>query len=640
MQKFDKTVRPQDDLYDYVNNDWKKKNPIPPEYSIYGTFEELDDRSTQAVKGIIDKIANTPINKLSYNQILIKKFYNTTMAFSELAANSLQTLSDEILKIQNIKSQAQLANYLGHAHSHHSTPFWAYGIDLDDKDSTVQVLRFGQDGLGLPNRDFYLENNKKMNNIRKGYYELFNRLRLLLPNHSAKNWDAIIGIENEIAKYSKTEIELRDVEKNYNKFSLASLRTTFPNFDWNEYFAGMGWKKPNDHIVMGQPSFTEKIINILNNRSLDEIKEYLIWHMIISLEKWISDDTSQAHYNFYGKILSGTEERPELWKRAIYLGNRTIMGEIFGREYALEYFSEFSKKAVSDIVELLKSAFHKHIDLAEWMEASTKITAHKKLDNFRYFIGYPSTWHDFKQLDLCDNNQISNIIKLREFNSNIKLAKVGNPAEKEDWQMNAYEVNAYHDPNQLVVCLPAGILQPPFFDPTTDIASNLGGVGRLIGHEMTHGFDDTGCQFDEHGNNRRWQTLKEVREFKLRAKGLIAQASAYEVLPGIFQPGKLVIGEAIADLSGLEMAVEALKIKCGGLVTKKSLQKLFINNSICERREARPEYLHQVVKTDVHPPAKYRVNGTVINMDDFYTAFDVKPGDKLYLPPEQRVRIW
>ena len=479
-----------------------------------------------------------------------------------------------------------------------------------------------------------------MKNIRAEYEKYCRNIYKPLLDQSPNIWNDIIKIEIELAKASWTDADLRDIDKNYTKFTIKELQSRFSHINWIEYFNSQGWEKPNDNIIVDQPSFMDNVMNILNSHSLEEIKNYLSWHVVDRLSNWIDESSAELNFNFYEKIINGKIENNPIWKRAVMQANNLIIGEALGREYAAHYFPESSKKTVLEIVEDVRSAYHRRIDKVTWMKDKTKKRAHQKLDNIRVMIGYPSTWKDLSKLKFSNNNHLANILAARSFASDIAIARIGQKPPLEDWYMNAHTVNAYHDPNQLVICFPAAILQSPIYDPNANYATNLGGIGAVIGHELTHGFDDQGAQFDEHGNVCRWQTKTEQAGFKKIADNIVKQADKYEVSPGIFLRGDLVLGEAIADIGGLELAIETLRAKDDKKALNKSLQDLFVNFAMAECGAQRDEYLVLLAKTDPHPPSSFRVNCVVTHVDAFYDVYKVSANDKLYLPPNERVHIW
>jgi predicted metalloendopeptidase len=386
--------------------------------------------------------------------------------------------------------------------------------------------------------------------------------------------------------------------------------------------------------------FLDKSLEIINNRPIDEIKDYLSWRLTNSLLNWVDEASAKLTFDFYEKVISGKITDNPVWKRAVMKANRLIIGEILGQEYAAIHFPESSKKAVQSIVDDVRSAYHTRIDKVTWMKQATKKLAHIKLDNTKLLIGYPSKWQNFTKLNFKNDNQLANILISNKFSSEIDIATIGKKPDPEKWQMDAHTVNAYYDPNKLVMCFPAGILQPPFYDPTASYATNMGGIGAVVGHELTHGFDDQGSQFDEHGNVKKWQSNAETISFIKLTKPIIDQANKFETVPGTFLQGKLIIGEAIADVGGIELAIEALRAKLKSKNIEPQLRELFVSSATVESSSQRNEYSIRQALNDPHPPSKFRINCVVPHIDTFYSTYDVTPKDRLYLPPNKRSHIW
>lgn len=639
MTKFDNSVRPQDDFFGYVNNNWIKSNPIPSDESIWGTFYELRDKSTNAIKEIIDELLAKPDDSLNHDQKLIKTFFTAALDFDKFQSNHIKTLQIELSKIDKITDQDSLAYYLGTAHRSGFGPFWNNYVSLDDKNSQVQALIFIQGGLTLPNRDYYLDKTVRMRKIRNQYQSFQLSVQNILSGSININWQNVTDTEMLIAKASWADDKLRDVHKNYNHFTLDELDLKLPEFNWSKYFEGLSWQSPNDNIVISQLSFIKKILQIINQNNLDITKDYLRWQVVNNLLEWISHETAKIYFEFHEQIINGKPDNKPLWKRVVSLADDLIIGEALGREYATRHFPEADKQAVINIANDIRAAYHRRIDNVTWMKDKTKQKAHKKLDNINVMIGYPSIWKNLDRLQLHSDNHIENILTMHGFESDIEMAKIGHKAPAEDWLMNAHTVNAYFHPNQLVICFPAGILQPPFYDPKASYASNLGGIGAVVGHELTHGFDDQGAEFDEFGNTKKWVTETERKAFKKMSNNIVKQANSFEAMPGLFLKGKLVLGEAIADIGGVQLAIEALRNKDSDNM-QASFRDLFVSYAITERCTQRDENLIKQVKTDPHPPSKFRVNGTLPHIDEFYDTYDVKPTDKIYLPLELRSYIW
>lgn len=631
-QSFDTSVRPQDDFFGYVNNSWLRENPIPSTETSWGTFYVLRDESWKAVNGIVKELESANEAALTHDQKLLKDFFASALNFENNSSNhfaSLAALSSDI----DAAKQETLASLLGSLHRQKISAFWTIYVGQDDKNNTNEVLRTYQSGLSLPNRDYYLERSERMADYRKAYKAYFSKMKRATKALRLGNWSDMWRIEKKVARYSWADIALRDVHKNYTKLTLQDLYQDCPGFDWGAYFAALGRKTPSDDIVSDQFAFVKASVELMQSEELDAIKAYLKWHVVNSYASWLSKETSELSFDFYGRTLSGQQEMKPLWKRAVLFADHLIIGEALGREYAARHFPESSKQAVSELVEDIRRAYHARIDRLTWMSDATKKRANTKLDNINVFVGYPSIWKDLSTLAFLPDNIIENSIKAAEFDTDFDLAKVGKKPAEEEWEMNAHTVNAYNHPNRLEIVFPAAILQAPFYSPEATYAENLGGIGAVIGHELTHSFDDQGCEFDEHGNTNPWQTKEERKAFDKLAQNIVKQADAFETVPGTFLQGKLILGEAIADVGGLTLAVEALK-------DKTKLQELFVNFATCECGATTPERAVELAKVDPHPPSPFRVNCVVNHNDAFYEAYNVTTSDKLYLPPENRAKIW
>lgn len=635
MTHFDASVRPQDDFFGYINNSWLSANPIPNTETTWGTFYVLRDKSWEAVDEIVKDLTKSKEEKLSRDQKLLKNFFASSLNFEKHSQEQAATVNHLLDTVDAVVNLEDLAHTLGLLHRLDISAFWTLYVSQDERDSSNQVLRFYQSGLGLPNRDYYLDRSKRMVTYRKAYAEYFNDFKTTASDFTLSPWTAVWKLEKQLAEVSWTDVALRDVEKNYARLTQASIKKQIPGFDWTSYWCGLGWQNPTDNIVIDQLSFVQSCVKLLNESTLKDIKAYLKWQIVNSYASWTSKQLAELSFDFYGKTLSGQKEMKPLWKRTVLLADRLIIGEALGREYAARHFPESSKKAVQGLVEDIRKAYHARMDRLTWMSENTKKIAHKKLDNIQVFVGYPTVWKDLSRLDFSEHDVVSNILAARVHASDIELAKIGKKPADEEWEMNAHTVNAYNHPNRLEIVFPAAILQAPFYDPKATHAANLGGIGAVIGHELTHSFDDEGSKFDEFGNVNPWQTKAESKAFDKLAENIVHQADTFETVPGTFLQGRLILGEAIADVGGLSLAVEAL-------VSQKpdELKDLFVNFATCECGQATPERLVELAKTDPHPPSPFRVNCVVNHVDAFYETYDVKPTDKLYLPPENRAKIW
>ncbi len=635
--QFDTSLRPQDDFFGYINNPWIAAHPIPPTESSWGTFYQLRDNAADAVHAITDDLTAADAGTLTPDQQRIQQFFTTALTYPSLAQAHYATLRGLLDEIEAIASPRDLARYIGRTHRRGQSPFWTPYVDHDDKDSQLQVLRFHQSGLTLPNRDYYLDQDDHMCSVRGKYQTFYEELQSHLPELVTPQWQQVMTIETDLATHAWTQIELRDIAKNYHRYDQASLRADF-TWEWDAYFEGLGWETPNDALVVSQPDYLNYALSLCTD--IASIKDYLRWRAFDGLLSWIDETTTELAFGFFGTVLTGVTEQKPLWKRVVQLVDSLVIGEVVGREYAAKHFPEASKQAVLAIVETIRTAYHARLDRLTWMSDVTRQRAHTKLDNMAVLIGYPNTWKDFSSLQLSDDNLLTNLLAVREFDSALDLVKVGQPPAKEEWEMHAHTVNAYHHPNRLEIVFPAAILQPPFYDPAASLATNLGGIGAVIGHEFTHGFDDQGADFDEHGNTNRWQTPSERCEFDRLAQFIVQQADAYETAPGVTLQGQLVLGEAIADIGGLALAVEAYQMQSPDDDLHPGLKELFINFARCECGHATLERAIQLAKIDPHPPSRFRVNCVVCHVDEFYNVYEVSPHDKLYLSPASRAKIW
>ncbi len=635
---FDQSIRPQDDFFGYVNNRWLHDNPIPASENSWGTFYQLRDRSTDAVHKIIQQLLLIDPASLSHDQRLIRSFFESAMNFDEYAESHYATLHEWYAKIDAISSLQELAYHIGIMHRHDQTAFWALYVDHDDKNSQLQVLRFHQSGLTLPNRDYYIGRSNHMRDIRNKYRDFHTTLRTHLGELVPDNWQTIYDIEHRLAKAAWTNVALRDIDKNYNRINYTRLKKRFA-FDWDAYSQGLGWT-PSDAIVVSQPSYLHDVLRLLKSIPLSDIKLYLKWRTLLLVVMWLDQRSAEIAFEFFGTAINGTQQIKPLWKRAVQSADSLIIGEAIGREYAAQHFPESSKQEVISIVDNIRSAYHSRIDRLTWMSDSTKKKAHRKLDAMKVLIGYPSVWKDLSSLSFDSKNHLATILRARSFWTELELRKVGQKPAAEQWEMNAHTVNAYHHPNRLEIVFPAAILQPPFYDPTASYATNLGGIGAVIGHELTHGFDDQGADFDEHGNTNRWQTAVERQAFDALAQNIVDQANNFETVPGVFLQGKLILGEAIADIGGLELSIEALRDATQPDQFAQHIKELLVNFARCECGHATTQRLIELAKIDPHPPSPFRVNAVLGHIQAFYETFNLKKTDKLYLPPAKRAKIW
>jgi putative endopeptidase len=644
--RLDKTIRPQDDFFGYVNRKWLAAHPIPASETRWGAFTMLRDATWRHMRQLYEELAATPFPADTIER-QVQDFYYSGMHFDDFADTHLDIVRTMCARIDRITSSGQLAELMGELQAMGVGAPWGMSIEPDDNDSSRYLLRLHQSGLTLPEREYYLEDSPKMRGIRTHYQTFTQNMCKQLPELSADPaafWTAIFSFEQAIAEVSRPSEALRELEENYHKVSFDELATTYPNIDWQAYALAANWR-PAKSLSVDQPEFLAFVNEQLAARPLDDWKAYLKWQFITSFASKISSTFADLHFTFFGRVLGGTTEIMPLWKRVV-LNIDATMGEGVGRLYVQRHFPESSKQQVLAMVEDVRAAYAERITHLDWMSDDTKAIAQQKLANIKVLIGYPDNWRDFSGLAITRDSYLGNIIAGEKFEHDYWLQRIHEPTSRDDWLMSPQTVNAYNDPSRLVICFPAAILQAPFFDPDAPHAANMGGIGMVIGHEFTHGFDDKGSQFDPLGNRRIWQTEQEQKAFEQKAGLMINQADRFEVLPGLCLKGKLVIGETIADLGGVEIALHALRTKLGAAlddVVEDNLtarQLFFINYATTECESVREEKLREFTLSDPHPASRFRVNGVLAHVDAFYEAFGLLPEDTLYRPSEDRARIW
>lgn len=637
--RFTKSIRPQDDFFGYVNNKWLRANPIPPSEGRWGSFNVLHDEAVGHMNGIYEELqAKNGLRRGSVQQ-LARDFYYTGIQASSFEEVHLQDVNSWLEDIDSVKNSRELSSVIGKLQRVGACVPWVVYIDLDDKNSAQHIMRFHQDGLTLPDRDYYLENNKHMREVRAAYEAHVKKVHGFFPTSAGSAddlWHSVYNFEKQLAQVSRSRAALRDVENNYHKTTYQDLQHHYSNIDWPAYAKALGWK-PNDKISIDQPEFLDFINEQFKDHALDAWKHYLKWQFLVAYYAKISEKYAELKFEFFGKVLGGTKELMPRWKRVVAVLDDAI-GAATGQLYVKKYFPESSKQQVLQMVEDLRETYKERIEGLDWMAENTKKLAVEKLANIKVLIGYPDKWRDFSGLKIGRDSYIANCMSAEEFNTDYHLAKLHQPSTRDEWLMTPQTVNAYNDPNRLVICFPAAILQPPFFDPNAHAAINWGGIGSVIGHEFTHGFDDQGCQFDAKGNVRMWQTKADRKAFDERAQIIIDQADGFAVLPGVHMRGKLVIGESIADLGGVEIALHTLIKKVGGELD--AVKLFFVAYATAECGTARDERKREQALSDPHPDHEFRVNGIMQHIEMFYTAYGLKEGDKLYRPHSARAKIW
>jgi len=641
---FDRSVRPQDDLFRFVNGGWLARTEIPADKPAYGGFYEAFDRSQEQLKVLVEAIAADQHPAGSDRQ-KIGDFYTAFMDEARAEQLGLTPLAGELTAIQALSTKADLARYFARQAklSIGGAPLGP-GVDGDAKEPTRNTLYIGQGGIGLPDRDYYLKDDATLKGYRTKYVAYITTVltaaQVPAPATAAAD---ILALETRLARAHWTRVESRDAVKTYNRIAVTDLPTQFPGFDWAAWIGELGIGTA-PAVVVAQPSFVKALAATVASTPVDRWKPYLTFHLVDRFAPYLHKALVDARFDFRNRTLQGVAELQPRWKRALNNLDQTV-GELLGKAYVEKHFTPAAKARMDTLIENLRAAFKEGIDGLEWMGPETKKEAHAKLAAFRPKIGYPAKWRDYSKVEIRRDDLVGNMMRALEADSLFDLAKVGEPVDPEEWEMNPQTVNAYYHPVRNEIVFPAAILQPPFFDMAADDAMNYGAIGGVIGHEMGHGFDDQGRRFDATGVLRDWWTAKDGEEFMRRARGLVAQYSAVEVLPGLKVNGELTLGENIGDLTGLIIAHRAYLKSLGGKPAPvmdglTGDQRFFAGWAQAWRAKTRDDFLRQQVLSDPHAPDMLRATRPLPNVDAFYTAFDVKAGDKLYLAPEQRVKIW
>ena len=639
------SVRPQDDFFEYLNGKWLKNVEIPADKSSWGSFMELRENTLPQIRGIIEKAsAGNPAAGTDAQRI--GDFWASFMDEARLEQLGVTPLSSELGKIAAIKDKSELPAVLARLGKIGVNVPFDFGIHQDNKDSTKYVADIYQGGLGMPDRDYYLKtDDAKLADVKAKYLTHIEKtLTLAGDKNAAANAKAIVDFETELAKVQWTKVELRDPIKAYNKVNLADMAKIAPNYDWATWLQTAGITGKTDYVIVSQPTYLKGFAELSNKTSLDTWKAYLAMHLVDSYSSYLSKSFVDQRFDFYGKTLSGVTQIEPRWKRGVGVVERA-QGEAVGKLYVAEHFPAERKARMETLVKNLLVAYKQSIDKLDWMSPATKKEAQAKLAKFTPKIGYPNKWKDYSALVVKRDDLVGNVMRSRVVEADRELNKLGKPIDREEWGMTPQTINAYYNPEMNEIVFPAAILQPPFFDAKADDAVNYGGIGAVIGHEISHGFDDQGAQYDGDGNLRDWWSPSDHKNFKAKTKMLVEQYNAFEPLPGYHVNGELTLGENIADNSGLAIAAKAYQISLNG---KKAPvingftgeQRLYMGWAQVWRSKMREPAQIAQVKTDPHSPGQYRANGTLKNQPGFYEAFKVKQGDKMYLAPKDRVIIW
>ncbi|GAA4704459.1 M13 family metallopeptidase [Nocardioides conyzicola] len=643
----DVTIRPQDDLFGHVNGRWLEEVEIPSDRSSWGPFVQLADIAEDQVHTIIEDLARVVAEgsaegsaDIDEDARKIGDVFHAFMDTETINAKGIEPARPLIAAVAGLRDVRDLAAFLGEFERIGGHGLFGSYVATDSKDSDRYLFNLGQGGLGLPDESYYRD--EKFAEIREKYVAYLTRL-FSLADHADPDRAAatVLAIDTRIAAGHWERAETRDVQKTYNLMTKAELVELCPSFDWDAYVTNLGGSDETlAEVCVRQPSYFSHLSSVLDEVPVDEWREWLLSHVLRASAAYLTDDFVETNFDFYGRTLNGTPELRARWKRGVAFVEGA-MGEAVGKVYVERHFPPRSKAMMDDLVANLLAAYRVSIEALDWMTEETKQRAYDKLDKFRPKIGYPEKFRDYSALQVSRDDLLGNVAAASAFETDRELAKIGAPVDRDEWFMLPQTVNAYYNPGTNEICFPAGILQAPFFSPDAAEAENYGGIGAVIGHEIGHGFDDQGAQYDGDGNLNDWWTPDDKAAFEVKSRKLIDQYDAFEprALPGEHVNGALTVGENIGDLGGLTIGHTAYLIARGGSAAAEDRQQLFMNWAYCWRTKRRKEQEQQYLTIDPHSPPEFRAN-IVRNLDEFHEVFETAPGDGLWLDPEDRVRIW
>ncbi len=646
LNNLDRSVSPAKDFYQFAVGGWRANNPIPEDQVRWGTFEVLQEQNNQILKTILEKAAaNKNWPKGSADQ-KIGDFFATGMDSARIEKDGYKPIIPDLKKIDAIQNRSELVKLIAEDHLTGIPALFRFYVSVDAKKSSMMAPYLSQGGLGLPDVEYYTKNDSRSKEIRDKYVQhVANMFKLINVDDATAEKDAqtVMNIETQLAKVSNTRLENRDPIKTYNKMTVDNLKDISNGFDWNSYFNNLGVGNL-EVVIVGQPKFFNGLSQILNSNSLDDWKIYLKWHLINDAASALSSPFVNEEFDFSGKFMNGAKAMQPRWKRILRAVNGT-MGELVGQVYVKEVFPPEAKERAEKIVKTLLASMGESIKNNQWMGDSTKEQALHKLSTFGVKIGYPDKWKDYSELEIARDGYYKNLERASIWARKDNLAKIGKPVDKTEWGMSPQTVNAYYNPTRNEIVFPAAILQPPFFNQNADDAVNYGAMGVVIGHEISHGFDDQGRKYDADGNIKDWWTKDDNEKFQARAKKLIDEFNGFAAIDSFRVNGALTLGENIGDLGGLNVSFNAFKntdeYKKGESIDGFTpAQRFFLGYAQVWAENIRPEALKLRLKIDVHSPARFRVLGPLMNLPEFFQAFDVKPGDPMRNQDDKLVKIW
>jgi putative endopeptidase len=641
----DRSVSPAADFYSFANGQWVKDNPVPADKARWGGFSQLAERNSFLIHALLEEAASSD-NPEGSPRREAGDFYASAMDTNRLEQLRFQPIAEDLKRINGVKSTDEFFRLLAQFHDEGVRGMFSAGVGPDAKQSTMYALGLDQGGLSLPDRDYYLKDS--FASQRQIYREHVAKMFALLgekPKEAAAHAGLVLAIETELAKASRSRVELRDPNKNYNKFTKAELLEKSPDIAWQVYLSERSLAGV-PYAIVGQPEFFGSLDKLVRSHPISDWKVYLRWHVLHASAPYLCHEAEVEDFNFFGKVLSGQLEQEPRWKRASRTIDRSI-GEAVGQLYVEKYFPPEAKARMTDLVENLKTVFRDHLEKVDWMTDTTRAKALAKFARFTKKIGCPDKFRDYSSVKITRDDYLGNVRRAVAFEEHREIARVGQEVDRTEWDMTPPTVNAYFNPLQNEIVFPAGILQPPFFDATKDDAVNYGAIGVVIGHEITHGYDDEGRKYDAEGNLNEWWTEADSKEFDARAQKVVDEYGDFEALPGVHVNGKLTLGENLADLGGISIAYDALERDLARDPSKRKNidgftpeQRFFISFAQVWRTNIRDAEAKRLVTVDPHSPGRFRAVGPLVNYQQFFDAFNIKPGDPMWRAPELRAHIW
>jgi putative endopeptidase len=642
----DKSVKPNADFYHYACGTWIKNNPVPADKARWGSFSELAERNNYLIHGILNSASTDTSTAPRSPRRQVGDFFLSAMNTDVLEKRRFEPIKADLARIDKINSVDDLFKLLASFHKEGMGGMFVTGVEPDAKDSGIYAFQLAQGGLSLPDRDYYLQDSFATQ--RKAYLAHLKKMFVLLgesEGDAAKHADTVMKLETELAKVSRTRVELRDPNKNYNKVKTADLIAGSNTVPWKLYLGDRGIDQIS-YAVVGQPEFFEALSKLVKEHPIDDWKTYLRWHVLHEAAPFLHAAVEDENFNFFGKTLSGQEEQEPRWKRSSKVIDREI-GEALGQLYVEKYFTAEARQRMADLVANLKEVFKDHLQKVSWMSEPTKQKAMAKFERFVQKIGYPDKFRDYSTVDIDKEDYLGNVKRADAFEVHREDVRIGKPVDRSEWEMTPPTVNAYFNPSMNEIVFPAGILQPPFFDVTMDEPVNYGAIGAVIGHEITHGYDDQGRHYDASGNLVDWWTEEDTKEFDSRAQKVVDEYNGFEALPGLHVNGKLTLGENIADLGGVSISYDAMERALKKDPSKRKNiegltpeQRFFLSFAQLWRTNIRDAEQKRLITVDPHSPGKFRSYGPLLNFQEFNDAFGMKSGDPMWRAPELRAKIW